>query len=105
MNDNPSTAAVPAEAPAPAARRPARVDPEDGGPALARAQPRAAAPGLAVGAAHNPSTAVAAETPRLAPAYRAAEERIAQSPGAPQTPRQAMRQLNQATMALALRHH
>jgi len=112
MNDNPSTAAVPAEAPAPAARRPARGAQGHAGlgPGL-QGRPAAAAkpaPGLAVGAAYNPSTAVAAaEAPRLAPAYQPApaEGHIGQSPGAPLTPRQAMRQLNQTTMALALRHH
>ncbi|HEY2111755.1 MAG TPA: tetratricopeptide repeat protein, partial [Dongiaceae bacterium] len=43
----------------------------------------------------------------MAPAYQpaAAEENIAEGPGQPLTPRQAMRQLNQTTMALALRHH
>ena len=77
MNDNPSTAAVPAEAPAPAARRPARGAQGHAGqgPAL-QGRPAAAAkpaPGLAVGVAHNPSTAVAAaEAPRLAPAYQPA---------------------------------
>jgi protein O-GlcNAc transferase len=116
MNDNPSTAAVPAEAPAPAARRPAPRPATDAqrhpGPGPApQGRPGAGekpAPGLAVGPAHNPSTAVAAAPPpRLAPAYQAApaEGNVAPGPGQPLTQRQALRQLNQATMALALRHH
>ena len=88
MADNPSTAAVPAEAPAPPTRRPTRP------------QPR---PPLAIGPATNPSTAAAAaealQQVDLTPAGPAA------APGAPPTPQQALRQLNQTTMAMALRHH
>src|SRR6516225_1363723 len=88
MADNPSTAAVPAEAPAPPARRPARP------------QPRLP---LAVGPATNPSTAAAAaealQQVDLTPASPAP------APGAPPTPQQSLRQLNQTTMAMALRHH
>jgi tetratricopeptide (TPR) repeat protein len=88
MADNPSTAAVPAEAPAPPARRPARP------------QPRLP---LAVGPVTNPSTAAAA-----AEALQQADPTPAgpaAAPGAPPTPQQALRQLNQTTMAMALRHH
>ncbi|HEX4571471.1 MAG TPA: tetratricopeptide repeat protein [Dongiaceae bacterium] len=88
MADNPSTAAVPAEAPAPPARRPTRP------------QPRLP---LAIGPATNPSTAAAAaealQQVDLTPAGPTA------APGAPPSPQQALRQLNQTTMAMALRHH
>lgn len=86
MADNPSTAAVPAEAPAPPARR---------APA-----PRPAQPQLAVGPGSNPSTAMAADLVPAAPPQAGMAQ-----PGAPVTPQQALRQLNQTTMALALRHH
>ncbi len=112
MNDNPSTAAVPAEAPAPGCppagpRRAGKSGPRRraAGAARGRREGRQASPsGLPITPRRrSPLRRRLAWRPLTNPP--AAEGNIAQGPGAPLTPRQAMRQLNQTTMALALRHH
>jgi len=104
MADNPSTAAVPAEAPAPPVRRPQALRP-------ARQVPAPAAP-LAIGPGDNPSTAAVpaeAAPPRLTPAPSrgvAPAPTAGRTKAAPLAPQAAARQkLAQTTMALALNHH
>jgi protein O-GlcNAc transferase len=100
MADNPSTAAVPAEAPAPRARRPA---------------PQASP--LAIALAANPSTAAVPDSPGgrspgqgqaqrpLDQAQRPAALAAKARPNSPGGQEAAQRQLTQTALALALHHH